>query len=349
MRSKSWKVIVAVIVLAVVAGLLIWAFVQGRKELAIEQERERPVKAPPRVRVEDGESVITLDEATRKKSGIEVVPLKAALHQEEFRAYGTVMDLQPLVDLRNSFATAKAQVEKARASLEASRKEYERLKPLHDNQNVSAKVFQAAEASWRSDEASARAANTAVGVLEGTIRQRWGGVLARWLFDGSREFERLMQRQDVLLQITLPPGSRLSSAPRNARVQTPEGKLASASLVSPSPSTDPRIQGMSFFYLAKAQPTDLLPGMNVLAYLANGSQIQGVIVPASAVVWWQGKAWIYRQKDSDHFVWQEIPTETPVEDGWFVGKGLSPNDRIVTSGAQLLMSEELRSQVQVGD
>ncbi len=349
MTSKSWKIVVAAIVLAGVAGVLVWAFLQGRKEAAMEEERERPVKAPTRVATEKGESVITLDQATQKKSGIAAAPLKAVSRQEELRAYGMVMDLQPLVDLRNSFATARAQVDKARASLEASRKEYERLKPLHDNQNVSAKVFQAAEATWRSDEASARAAQTAVSVLEGTILQRWGVVLARWLFDGSKEFDRLMQRQDVLLQITLPPGSRLPSAPRDARVQTPEGKLASASFVSPSPSTDPRIQGMSLFYLAQAQATDLLPGMNVLAYLPSGPQSQGVIVPAAAVVWWQGKAWIYAQRDSDHFVRQEISTETPVEDGWLVTKDFSANDSVVVSGAQLLLSEELRSQIQVGD
>jgi hypothetical protein len=348
MRSKSLKVVAAVLAFAVVVGLLIWAFVEGRKEVAQEQERERPIKAPQRVAIEEGETVIKLDQATQKKSGIGVAPLKAVSHQEELRAYGTVMDLQPLGDLRNSFATARAQVEKTRASLEASRKEYERLKPLQDSQNISTKVFQAAEAISRSDEASAGAARTALSVLEGTISQRWGGVLAKWLFDGSKEFDRLMQRQDVLLQITLPPGSRFSSAPRNARVQAPEGKIAAASLVSPSPSTDPRIQGISLFYLAQAQATDLLPGMNVLAFLPNGSQNRGVVVPAAAVVWWQGKAWIYAQKDSDRFIRREITTETPVEDGWFVGKGLSPNDRIVTSGAQLLLSEELRSQIQVG-
>lgn len=350
MRPKNLlKAVIAAIALTAVAGLLIWAFITGRKELAQEQERERPVKAPLRVSTQDGESVVTLDQATQNKSGIAMAPLKAISRQEELRAYGTVMDLQTLVDLRNSFATAKAQVAKARASLEASRREYERLKPLHDNQNISTKVFQAAEATWRSDEAIAGAAQTTVSVLEGTIRQRWGAVLARWLFDSSKEFERLMQRQNVLLQVTLPPGSRLSSAPRNARIQSPEGKIASASLVSPSPSTDPRIQGMSFFYLAQAQTTDLLPGMNVLAYLPNGAQVQGVIVPGAAVVWWEGKAWIYKQKDSQHFVRREIPTETPIENGWFVAKGLSPNDRIVVAGAQLLLSEELRSQIQVGD
>lgn len=348
MRS-GLKTLLAIIGVIGIGALLVWAFVQGRQELASEQERERPVKAPLRVSSKDGESVVKVDQATQNKSGITLAPLKPVTHQEELKAYGMVLDLQPLVDLRNSFATAKAQLEKARASLDASRKEYERVKALQDNRNVSVKVFQAAEAAWHSDEASARAAEIALNVIQGTVRQRWGAVLARWLFDGSKEFDRLTQRQDVLLQITLPPGSALSSTPRTARIQSPEGKLASASFVSPSPTTDPRIQGTSLFYLAKAEATDLLPGMNVLAYLANGSRSQGVIIPAAAVVWWQGKAWIYTQKDSDRFVRREIPTDASVEDGWFVGKGLSPNDRIVTTGAQLLLSEELRSQIQVGD
>lgn len=349
MKLKLWlKWMSAVVAFAGIGAFVLWAFLEGRKERATEAERERPIKVPLRVATEKGENVITLDQATQKKSGIVVAPLKSVLHQEELRAYGMVTDLQELIDLRNNFAAAKAQVEKTGASLEASSREYERLKALQENRNISAKVFQAAEAAWRSDEASARAAETTVNVLEQAARQRWGAVLARWFFNASKDFELLMERKVVLLQITLPPTPRLSSAPRQARIQTPQGKVASATIVSPSPRTDPRIQGMSFFYLTQAQASDLLPGMNVLAYLPNGSQIQGVIVPAGAVVWWQGKAWIYVQKDSDRFVRHEIPTDAPIKDGWFVGKDLSPDDRIVTTGAQLLLSEELRSQILVG-
>jgi hypothetical protein len=348
MRAKPWLRLISVIIaLAALAALLIWAFLEGRKEVAVEQERERPVKAPLRVAIEEGESVITLDQATQKKSGIVVAPLKAVSHQDDLRAYGMVMDLQDLVDLRNSIAMAKAQVEKARASLEASRKEYERTKALQENRNISAKVFQAAEATWRSDEASARAAGEALHVLEGTVRQRWGTLLASWLFDSSPAFERLIQRQDVLVQVTLPPAARLSSPPRYARIQSAEAKLTSATLVSPSPRTDPRIQGMSFFYLAPVQATDLLPGMNVIAYLPSGSQIGGVLVPASAVVLWQGKAWVYRQKESGRFVRREISTDTPVQEGWFVREGLSAGDQVVVRGAQLLLSEEFRAQIQI--
>ena len=348
MRSGLKTILVITVVIGA-AAVLVWAFVQGRKELAMEQERERPIKAPVRVFTENGESVVKLDLDTQEKSGIAVNSLKVISRQEELKAYGVVVELQPLVELRNSFATAQAQVEKAQASLEASRKEYERLKTLRENQNVSVKVFQAAEAAWRSDSASERSAEVALEAIRATVGQQWGAVIGKWLFEGSGEFERLMQRQDVLLKITLPPATRLTSAPRNARVQTQEGKFRSANLLSPAPSTDQRIQGMSFFYVAQAPSADLLPGMNVFAYLPNGSETKGIVVPATAVVFWQGKTWIYVQKDSDRFVRHEIPTDTPVDDGWFVTRGLSPNDRIVTRGAQLLLSEELRSQIQIAE
>ena len=90
------------------------------------------------------------------------------------------MELGDLIDLRKSIATAKADVDKAQANLEASRKEYERLKALHaDNRNISDKALQAAAAAWHADEANLRAAQEALRSSKVTARQRWGNVLAR--------------------------------------------------------------------------------------------------------------------------------------------------------------------------
>ena len=344
------KFLLAGIILIGVGAFLVWAFLQGRQELATEQERERPVKAASRVSVQDHEPVITLDQATRQTSGIGIAPLEPTSHQEALRAYGTVVELGDLIDLRKSSATAKADVDKAQANLEASRKEYERLKALHaDNRNISDKALQAAAAAWHADEANLRAAQEALRSSEVTARQRWGNVLARWLLDTSPAFDRLLQRQELLIHLTIPPDLSLATAPQTASVQAQDGTLLPAKLVSPSPRTDPRIQGLSFFYLAPAQTPGLLPGMNVLAYLPVGPQVQGVVVPASAVVWWQGKAWVYVQTDEDHFGRRAIATETPVQEGWFVEKGLSAGGRIVVRGAQLLLSEEFRAQIQVGE
>ena len=342
------KSMLVVILLVGIGALLVWAFIEGRKELATEQERERPIKTPLRVATQDGETVITLDKATQVKSGISVAPLQPVSHREEVRAYGTVLQLQDLVDLRNACIAAKAQLEKSQASLEVSKKEYERLKVLHSNRNISDKAFQAAEATWTSDEVNLRAAQESLHALEGAARQKWGTVLAKWLFDGSSAFSRLIQQQEVLIQITLPSDAHVSSAPQDARIQLSDGKLASAKLVSRAPHTDPRIQGMSFFYIASGT-TDFLAGMNVVAYLPVGSQIRGVIVPASAIVWWQGKAWVYVQKGEERFVRHEVSIDIPVENGWLVSQGLSAEDRLAVSGTQLLLSEEFRGQVQVGD
>lgn len=345
LKTISWMVV------AVGLGvLLIWGFLEGRRERATEQERERPIKAPSRVSVEAGEPVVALDPSIQASAGIRTVSLESILRQEKVRAYGTVIDPQGLADLQSRYLAARSELEKTQAGLEASRREYHRLKGLYDrDRNISDKALQAAEATWRVDAASAEAAGAASHALETAIRQQWGSTLARWLIEGSDRFDRLMAQADLLLQVTLPAGEKIGSAPPTATVQAADGKLFSIQLISPSPRADPKLQGQSYFYLASSEKTGFLPGMNILVFLPKGPNVQGVVIPASAVVFWQGKGWIYLQKRSDRFTRREIPTERPTEAGWFVIEGFSPGDRVVSEGAQLLLSEELRAQIQIGE
>jgi hypothetical protein len=345
MNRKS--LLVSIIAIAVVA-LLIFAFIQGRAEFAKEKEREAPVKAPSRVTVVDSEPVVTLDKETQSQSGITVAALKPNTYRQEQQAYATVLQVQDLSDARNSYATAQAQLGKAQASLDAARQEYQRLDQLHnDDHNVSDKAFQAGLAALRTEEANVRAAQTAVQSSANSVIQRYGESITSWLAADTPTLKRLLQQQDVLIQVTLPASAPNVAPAKTIRIQMQENTFVTASLVSRSPRIDPRIQGISFFYLAAARM--LIPGMNVLAYLPTHAEIQGVIVPQSAVVWWQGKAWIYAQKDDEHFVRREVPTDQPVENGFIVGSGLMPNATIVIGGAQLLLSEEFRSQIQVGE
>ncbi|MCK9912242.1 hypothetical protein MXD81_24015, partial [Microbacteriaceae bacterium K1510] len=84
-------------------------------------------------------------------------------------------------------------------------------------------------------------------------------------------------------------------------------------------------------------------------FLANGKPVDGVIVPATAIVWWAGRAWVYRRTGDDTFTRLEIPVDMPAEqDGGFVVPAhlLADNDDVVITGAQMLLSEEFRSQIQ---
>jgi multidrug efflux pump subunit AcrA (membrane-fusion protein) len=161
---------------------------------------------------------------------------------------------------------------------------------------------------------------------------------------------RLIERVEFLLQITLPPGVQLEDVPATASVEVVgKPRRAEVRYISPATRTDARIQGLTYFYAAPAN-SGVLPGMNVRAFLANGKPVDGAIVPASAVVWWAGRAWVYRRTGDDTFSRREIPVDMPAEqDGGFVVPAslLADEGDVVIVGAQMLLSEEFRSQIQV--
>jgi len=346
---RRYKWTIGIIALLGIVILLVWAFIEGRREFAIEQERERPVKTPLRISYRDNEAVLALDKETIERSGIAVSTLKLVSHRAQIRAYGTVLEVQDLIDLRNEYINTKARLEKAEAALGASRREYDRLEALNkDNKTVSDKDLQAAKALLVSDRSGVASAEEALHAIEYKIRQQWGKDISEALLKNSSSIDRLLRQEDLLTRVTLPIEARVLSFPQKAFILS-GASLIPASLLSPAPQTDPRIQGISLFYTLHAEGTGLIRGMNITAYLPVGPESEGVVVPRQAIVWRDGSAWVYVEKEEGKFVRWEIPTDNPVEKGFFVSKALTPGDRLVVKGAQSLLSEEFRTMTQAGE
>jgi len=349
-RFRGGKILRTSLAAILVTGLgaaVIWGFLEGRTEAAREAERERPVAAPLRVSTENNAPVITLNAATEAASGIATAPPVSASYQSQVRAYGTVLDLARLTDLGNSYLSAKAQLASVQAKLAASKAAFDRAQKLNrDQQNVSAAQLQTAEAAFRGDQATLAAADAQARTVQATLDQEWGPVLGKSLVEGSPLMTRLIERQDFLVQVTLPPGVVVPPPP-TAHVQINTGQRADIRFISPATRTDPKIQGVSFFYLA-AGDSGVLPGMNVLAFLPSGASVQGETIPGSAVVWWQDRAWAYSRIAPNKFTRFEVATDLPAPDGGYVAKNLPSGTQVVTNGAQLLLSEEFRAQIQVG-
>ena len=108
------KSLLAIAIAIVVAGLLVFAFIQGRVEFATEKERETPVKTPSRVSTVGREAVVTIDKETLAKSGIALTALTTNTSPLEQQAYAVVLQVQDLADARNSYAAAKAQPTRSR-------------------------------------------------------------------------------------------------------------------------------------------------------------------------------------------------------------------------------------------
>ena len=350
MRKKTLNLVLGAAVALVMAVILIRTFAQVRKGAPKEEEEknEAAIKTPSRVSIRNGQTVITLDPETQSRVGISVAPLEAITAHEQVTAPAIILSAQELVSMRNNYVAGLTRVEKAQANADVAQREYDRLRTLYqDNQNASQKDLQAAQGALRSDQADVQAAQQDLTLEAAGARQSWGEVVAKWIVDDPPPLDRVLGQQDFLVQVTL-PRDELSAAPQTISLEVPGSSQTQAKLISPLPRVDPRIQGMSSLYVARNH-LGLAPGLNLVARLAMGRVMRGVLVPRSAIVWWQGNAWVYRQTAPDRFVRRQVPTETPLENGLFVSTGLSAGDQIVIRGAQTLLSEEFRSQLQAED
>ena len=167
------------------------------------------------------------------------------------------------------------------------------------------------------------------------------------MIEGSPAFTRLLNREDVLVQITLPPEISMDTLPERAFVLAGQSRVP-VRLVSVAARTDPKIQGLSGFYVAPGS-AHLIPGMSLPAALTAGPEVAGVVVPASAVVYTEGRAWIYVQDAPHAFVRRAIQTDMAVTGDSYLARSVPPGTKVVVRGAQQLLSDEYRAQIQVGE
>ena len=332
--------------LAVAVALLALA---GPMRAYADDDDDAGPKPPNRAVEVDGQPGLKLDPETLRKNGIVVTVLQPAPWQNRLRGYGTVLDPTPLAQLASGLAVARARLQTAQARLTASQTAFERAGTLyHGQQNVSLAQLQSAQAAYRGDQATLAEADTQTRTLETTAILRFGPVLGRTIADGGPLLDDLLARRRLLVRVTLPSGTPLQIPPKQATLDVAtSANRGPIDFLSPASSVDPRIQGASYLYVAPAS-TAVLPGMSVLVSLPAGPPLAGLAVPRSAVLWWEGLAWIYREPHPGLFVRTQIDTSLPSGDGGYIVRGLA-RTTIVTEGAQLLLSEEFRAQLQGGD
>lgn len=326
---------------AVGVGLIvavIWAIGAARTEAGAEADRERPAATPLRVFTDDGQTVLRIDAATLARSGIVIAPLAANNSAATVPVFATVVDTTRLTDLANAWAVGAAQLSAARARAEASRASLARTRLLYaDAQNASLAQLQAAQAAYVADQAGANAAQTQATTALASARQEFGPALT----PGSALVDAIVSRRSLLLQVALPPDA--GPPPQTLVVEGDGGVRTSARLIGAAARADPRVPGRGAYYVVPGS-SGLVPGMSVTAQLATGGPAQGTTVPASAVVSWQGRNWIYRRQGDGAFTRIAISTDRRDGAGNYIVHDPGPGTPVATRGAQLLLSEELRSQ-----
>lgn len=311
------------------------------------------IKTPNRISHQQGATVITVNTNTQAQSEIKTSALMSSTHQAGINSYGSVIAIDSLIELRTRYLAAKAEAQVLKTSLVHNKNELARLSELNlDDKNVSDKVLATALADTKADEAKVAAAESNAANISDAMRQAWGETLTKLATekDTAPLLQNLISYKEALIQISLPFDAPEPAGNSSVSISPPisSSTTITAEYISRAPISNATIPGKTYFYHAKA--TDLRAGMQVkILSTPSKKLVNGVIIPNSAVVWYAGKPWVYQKIGSEQFSRLPINTDIEVENGWFYQgnpkSGLKNSDQVVTSGAQLLLSEEFKSQI----
>ncbi|MEO6986486.1 MAG: metal transporter [Paralcaligenes sp.] len=307
-----------------------------------------PVTSTPKaqaqhVQIVNGETVVTIAPDVQRSSHIDIVTLVAPTIAPERKAYATIIDLQPLFDLRSRLIAAQTNHDSAQAQALASRAQYTRNRVLFkDNQNVSQKSLLDSQAAMTASEAKLQAAEATESELQASITRRFGETLAKVATTRRSDlFQQLSTGRAVVLRVTLPTGDNISP-PVHITVDTFDNRRVPADKLSMSPQVDPLIQGHPYLYVVQSA---LPVGAHITAYIPSGiPSAAAVLIPVSAVIWYGGQQWAYVQTAADRFTRRDVKPDRVVDRGFIVTRGFIAGNKVVINGAQLLLSEELRPQ-----
>lgn len=285
----------------------------------------------------NGNVVVQMDDETQGNVGIVVANPAGAEFSPELKTYGRVVDPAPIADLF-------LQLTAAEATFDNAHEELERQKTLKAQNNSSDRALQSALATYKENMMAAMG-------LRAKIQMAWGnklvditGPLVEPPGTERKPPPNSITDGNVLIRLDLPAGESLGSVPDTARV-VPLGTNTQpivAQYYDEIPAVDPQTLVRGFLFYST---NSLKAGEPVTGYLRTaGEPLKGVIIPRDAVVRTEGKGWVYVMGgNGESFTRKEIPLDHSTDNGWFVAIGITEADHVVVTGAQVLLSQELKA------
>lgn len=294
----------------------------------------------------EGRPAIRMEPVMLDEMRLKTVRLAEQSVQREIRTIGEVIDITPLLELRNRYLTLNSEREQAAAALELAEDSVDRLATLQkQDSNISIRELNAAKLDYRNTRIRLDALNGNLDALRGMIQQQWGGRLAQWILDMETDPLAPFSEDggEVLIQIASP----VENAPPEAIYVNNRDNRAGArqaGFLAPAARALAGRSGATYYY--RADQNSLRYGMRLHVWLPDPEEaVSGYVLPRNAIVWYNGRPWFYIRKPGNHFVKQALLDYTITKQGWLVQDAELSGAEIVTQGSQLLLSEEYRWQI----
>lgn len=317
------KVFFGILLGVLIGGTAAWLYLAHRLEPAKEKGEQKEEKA--------ASDLIKIDAQQQANAGIQTALPEATELKPEVKGYGRVLDPTPLVSVA-------LEIQSAQAALEASSKEYARLKTLYaQNQITSARALETGEAAMKRDQLLLNAARA-------KLVTAWGSALVQRK-DFEAMLEPLSKLEWALLRLDL-PADRIPEANLTAATIAPlsdQDRRFHAEVLGPATTAETQLQGIGFLLLVKTNA--LPPGTAVTGWMpVPGGSIQALVVPRTALLQQGNANVVLVQTAPDSFKPAPVSLERMLENGWAITNGLAATNRIVISGAQQILSEATKGE-----
>jgi membrane fusion protein, multidrug efflux system len=278
--------------------------------------------------------------AAQKASDIRVERLSVAEASFETAAWGVVLPTSGLTEARMKLDQVQQELTQMSLLVDRAQQEFDRQSTLwRDGANVAKKTVDQAKHDLDEAEQKRKAARSARETLRDTVRAEWGNDVLNALEDGKGGgLASVLSGQSRLLLIA--EGHSVEATV--ALAEHPEVKMKALRL-GPAPQAEPGTGHATWFWLAPAE--QLRTGQRVRLISGSIKQAGKVRIPESAVVWQAGQSWIFIQTDTEQFERKAVRLGLPVPGGWQLEGEIPVGTAVVTQGAQLLLSEESRTQI----
>lgn len=279
----------------------------------------------------DSVRAIELDEDALKLSGIETAELVSKSVPAEVAVFGSVLSPAPLIDLIRQTDTARAEIAVSKESLV-------RLE----------KLFTAGELVARKDVDAAKAVQVrnlaALQGLEDRLALEWGPWFsAKSPAERDSLIKELLAGTRAIIRLAIPRGEALAAKPLAARLHafSQENETIRATNILPASTVDAAYQAQPYLAFIETRGTHWPVGLSLSGVMElDGKPREGRFIQQSAVVFYLGKGWVYQRKEDGSFERFEIDMDAPVDGGWLATGGEMSHAKIVTKGAQALLSKE---------
>lgn len=290
---------------------------------------------------------VTIDPAQQQRAGIQTIVLSESKLTPESIIFGSVVNLDRLLLLREQYLQSQAQQQTALAKSSEAQLNLSRTRSLHEQDIVSSRRLQEQQALAQTEQAQLAISRYQKELLFNNCQFEWGATLCQWLTEAKgQSIKPFLEQKTQLLQITLPAGQELTPDQKQIFVDA-HGKRENAipaSLISTIPLIDPITQGRRYFFKSNQRP--LAYGSHLTVWLSESGQgSTAVSLPRTAVVRHNGEALVFIKIKSDQFRQKILHQLYPNQGCCFNNSELQAGQEIVSTGAQTLLSQTLKTQI----